>query len=70
MSEVVKCAYRRICKGVCNTSSCIRDSKTEEEYWTDVQDAVIARATLDTIRHLVSTCESFEIKDLKKWLEI
>lgn len=49
------CAYKIICKGICNTSSCIRNKKSEKEYWEDIQNSMVASARLERIRYYLST---------------
>jgi hypothetical protein len=56
------CAYERVCKGICSkpnslvpNGSCIKEKKSEEEYWKEIQEAMIALERLERIRHYLST---------------
>jgi hypothetical protein len=71
------CAYKRMCKGVCSSpSSCIMASKTEAEYWSEIQEAMVAKANIDRIKanidrinHYITTIpwENVKKKALLHW---
>jgi len=62
------CAYKRVCKGICNTSSCLKKNKTQEEYWKEIQEAMVAIGRLDRIRYYLSTNpNNIRIDIIKKW---
>lgn len=49
------CAYAIICKGNCDhPSSCVKHSKSEEEYWKEIQEAMVAVGRLRMIQNYVS----------------
>lgn len=61
MENCESCAYRLVCKGICNTSSCLKSKKSTEEYWKEIQEAMVAVGRLTMIRHYVSK-DSIEIR--------
>ena len=66
------CAYKRICKGICSSpSSCIRSQKSEEDYWQEIQNAMVAAGRLERIRHYLSTKPSIIRTDIiEKWATV
>lgn len=63
------CAYKRVCKGICTSpSSCIKHSKTTDEYWSEIQEAMVAKGRLERIRHYLSTNpKNIRIDIIAKW---
>ena len=62
------CAYKMVCKGVCNTDSCLKNKKSEEEYWKEIQVAMVAVGRLERIRHYLSTNPKIIRNDIiQKW---
>lgn len=46
MNKSDTCAYKRCCKGVCSSGSsgsCRRDNISEEEYWKEIQEAMMLK---------------------------
>lgn len=61
------CAYKRICKGVCNEpSSCFKTGKSEKEYWEEIQKGMVALGRLERIRHYLST-KNVRADIIEKW---
>ena len=57
------CAYRKICKGICSSpSSCIRNNKTDEEIYKEIQDGMVAKGRLDRIRHYLETTDPKNVR--------
>jgi hypothetical protein len=72
------CAYIKVCKGICSepnshikNCSCIKENKSEEEYWSEIQEAMVAKGRLERIRHyLSSNPKVVRIDIVKKWATI
>ncbi len=69
------CAYRKICKGICSViddnsanGSCICSKKSEEEYWKEIQLAMVAVGRLERIlRYVLSKPETVRLDIIEKW---
>ena len=69
------CAYLKVCKGICSkpgsnakNGSCVKESKTDEEYWSEIQDAMVAKGRLERIQHYLSTNPKIiRTDDIHKW---
>ncbi len=63
------CAYKKVCKGICDSpSSCIKHSKTTDEYWAEIQEAMVAKGRLERIRHYLSTNpKNIRTDIIQKW---
>jgi len=65
------CAYERLCKGVCkDPSSCIKHGKTEEEYWQEIKDAMVAKAKLEMLKHLLEANKNITSDWIIKYLKL
>lgn len=50
------CAYAKICKGCCtNPDSCIKATKTEDEYWDEIQKAMRIKDRLELVKHYLNS---------------
>jgi len=50
------CAFLGNCKGICSSpSSCRRAKMTDEEYWKEIRQGIIAKERLDRIYWYLST---------------
>ena len=71
MDNCNKCAYKLVCKGIFNSSSCLKDKKSEEEYWKEIQEAMVAVGKLERIRHYLSKNPKIIRTDIiQKWAEL
>jgi len=62
------CAYKCVCKGICDSSSCIKNNKTDDQYWKEIQEAMVAVGRLERIRHYLSTNPTHVRLDIiQKW---
>ena len=62
------CAYRKTCKGICNSSACVCLKKSEEEYWKEIQLAMVAVGRLERIlRYVLSKPETIRLDIIEKW---
>jgi hypothetical protein len=62
------CAYKMICKGVCDSSSCLKNRKSEDEYWKEIQEAMVAVGRLGSIRNYLSIKnEIIRVDIIKRW---